>query len=218
MGAREFDRRRLLFLIAIMTHAVVFLIPILKKKSLGARKYYSVGMVKMNKSMLSNASSSDLEAKTVTNPNSPKQKTLDTPIHAVLNPKTSVASSQEPIPDAPKDRVDDGDGPKSLHNNSHAPTSKEQIAHLEMPGWEWDGSPEVNDDSSEIGKIIFEITVDDMGFVIGIRTVQKTVSPTVEHIYMDALARVTFSRSARTDMQQQSATTTGLVTFVLKSV
>ncbi|MCK5104532.1 MAG: hypothetical protein KAR17_17025, partial [Cyclobacteriaceae bacterium] len=54
---------------------------------------------------------------------------------------------------------------------------------LDLAGWRWDYEPNPNDKSKENGRIVFEIKVDDNGEVIGVRTLEKTVSPTVEQLY-----------------------------------
>ncbi|MEN0016584.1 MAG: hypothetical protein AAF706_03130, partial [Bacteroidota bacterium] len=56
-------------------------------------------------------------------------------------------------------------------------------AVLELPGWIWDQVPEPIDHTQETGKLIFEISVDDLGEVIAVKTLEKTVSPLAEQIY-----------------------------------
>ena len=42
---------------------------------------------------------------------------------------------------------------------------------LEMQGWIWDFEPDPQDKSSESGKIVFEITVDYYGEIVGLKTI-----------------------------------------------
>lgn len=90
-----------------------------------------------------------------------------------------------------------------------------QGASLQMEGWNWDYIPRPEDTSTESGKIVFQITIDDQGEVIGVRTLEKTVSPAVERLYQQAVERVTFSRTA--DNVRPTPTSTGRITFLIKS-
>lgn len=90
-----------------------------------------------------------------------------------------------------------------------------QGASLQMEGWNWDYIPRPDDPSSESGKIVFQITIDDQGEVIGVRTIEKTVSPAVERLYQQAVERVTFSRTA--DNIRPAATSAGRITFIIRS-
>lgn len=90
-----------------------------------------------------------------------------------------------------------------------------QGASLQMEGWNWDYIPRPDDPSSESGKIVFQITIDDQGEVIGVRTLEKTVSPAVERLYQEAVERVTFSRTA--DNIRPTATSIGRITFLIQS-
>lgn len=90
-----------------------------------------------------------------------------------------------------------------------------QGASLQMEGWNWDYIPRPDDTSNENGKIVFQITIDDQGEVIGVRTLEKTVSPEIERLYQEAIERVTFSRTA--DNIRPAAMSTGKITFIIKS-
>ena len=50
-------------------------------------------------------------------------------------------------------------------------------ASLQMAGWNWDNIPRPNDSSNENGRIVFEITIDDQGEIIGVRTIEKNGEP-----------------------------------------
>ncbi len=85
---------------------------------------------------------------------------------------------------------------------------------LLMAGWIWDFKPAPNDTSNEEGRIVFEIKIDDQGEIISIKTIEKSVSPTVERIYKAEVEKLTFSK---TDNLPPAPTSTGRITFIIKS-
>jgi periplasmic protein TonB len=92
--------------------------------------------------------------------------------------------------------------------------SKQTGALLELAGWMWDAAPQPQDDTDESGKIVFQITIDDLGEVIAVKTLEKTVSPLVENIYKDTLTKLNFSKT--TDDIAYAPTFTGKITFMLQ--
>lgn len=86
---------------------------------------------------------------------------------------------------------------------------------LDLAGWDWDFLPEPNDNSTENGKIVFQITIDGDGEIVGIKTLEKTVSPAVVKVYEDAVRELTFHKTA--DNKVAAATSTGKITFIIKS-
>ena len=88
-------------------------------------------------------------------------------------------------------------------------------ASLQMAGWDWDNLPRPEDSSNENGRIVFEITIDDQGEIIGVKTIEKTVSPTVERAYRRAVEQLTFSTT--TNNVRPAPTSTGRITFVIRS-
>ena len=88
-------------------------------------------------------------------------------------------------------------------------------ASLDMAGWVWDEKPEVNDKSSETGKIIFEIKIDDDGEVISVKNIYSTVSRSVTNLYEKAVYDLTFSTTSDTGIK--ATVTTGKIVFVIKS-
>ncbi len=88
-------------------------------------------------------------------------------------------------------------------------------ASLQMAGWNWDNIPRPNDSSNENGRIVFEITIDDQGEIIGVRTIEKTVSPTVERQYRLAVEQLTFSTT--NDNVRPAPTSTGRITFIIRA-
>lgn len=90
---------------------------------------------------------------------------------------------------------------------------KKSEATLELAGWKWDKVPNPDDASEECGKIVFEIKVDENGEIISIQTIEKTVTPMVEKVYVDALRGLTFSKTSQ--LQSFSSISTGKVSFIL---
>ncbi|MEL7001749.1 MAG: hypothetical protein AAFN93_03340 [Bacteroidota bacterium] len=86
---------------------------------------------------------------------------------------------------------------------------------LEMTGWNWDFRPDPKDNSSENGKIVFEVKIDDQGEILQIRQLESNVSPSVAKVYKEEVQKLTFSR---TDFNSiVPPTSTGRITFVIRS-
>lgn len=86
---------------------------------------------------------------------------------------------------------------------------------LDMAGWIWDFEPRPDDTSSENGKIIFEIKINDRGEITSVRTLEKTVTPGVEKIYREAVEELTFSPLSAN--ARPAASSTGKITFIIRS-
>ncbi len=86
---------------------------------------------------------------------------------------------------------------------------------LDLAGWRWDYIPNPNDQSKENGRIVFEIKVDESGEVVGVRTLEKTVSPAVEQLYRREVEKLTFSRIS--DNTIPAPISTGKITFIIQS-
>lgn len=86
---------------------------------------------------------------------------------------------------------------------------------LEIAGWNWDRTPNQKDTSNDNGFVIFEFKIDDEGYVTTIRTLKSTVSPQVTNFYKEQLRKTTFSTTS--DNARPAASTTGKVTFVIRS-
>ena len=65
---------------------------------------------------------------------------------------------------------------------------------LNVSGWGMGARPQVNDDSDESGRIVFEITVDDTGDIINVRVKESTVSQSVVEVYKRAVSRMTYPK------------------------
>jgi protein TonB len=86
---------------------------------------------------------------------------------------------------------------------------------LDLAGWRWDYIPNPDDRSQENGRIVFEIKVDDNGEIIGVRTLEKTVSPAVEQLYRREVEKLTFSPTS--DNTLPAPISTGKITFIIRS-
>jgi len=88
-------------------------------------------------------------------------------------------------------------------------------AMLDLAGWMWDFIPRPNDRSNEDGKIVFEVVVDDQGYLVSVRTIEKTVSPSVEKIYREEVEKLTFTTTS--ENTRPAPRSTGRITFLLRS-
>ena len=88
-------------------------------------------------------------------------------------------------------------------------------ASLDLAGWVWEKKPVVDDQSNEEGKIVFQITVDEEGEIVGIRTLEKTVSNKVERIYRTEVEKLTFLK--KRGYNAVAGTSTGTITFRIKN-
>lgn len=87
-------------------------------------------------------------------------------------------------------------------------------ARLDMAGWRWALKPNINDETDETGKIVFEIQVDEEGELVNIKTVERTVSPAVERACRAALEKTSFERTAA---GSAASISTGRVTFIIRA-
>lgn len=84
---------------------------------------------------------------------------------------------------------------------------------FDVSGWSMASRPNVNDDSDETGKIVFQITVDGSGDIISVKTRQTTVSPVVVDQYRKAVQRL----KLRPKGGATPPTATGTITFIITS-
>lgn len=88
-------------------------------------------------------------------------------------------------------------------------------ASLDMAGWAWEEIPKPKDTSNESGRLVFEITVDDNGEVVGIKTLERGVSAAVEAIYKAEVAKLYFQRNPPNSPAPPRSV--GKITFIIKS-
>jgi len=84
---------------------------------------------------------------------------------------------------------------------------------LNVSGWGMGARPQVNDDSDESGRIIFEITVDDTGDVINVRVKESTVRQSVVDVYKRAVNKMKLVRKS----SSVPSISKGTITFNIKS-
>lgn len=84
---------------------------------------------------------------------------------------------------------------------------------LNVSGWGMGARPQVNDDSDESGRIVFEITVDDTGDIVNVRVKESTVSQSVVDVYKRAVSRMKLVPKS----ENVPATSKGTITFNIKS-
>jgi len=124
-------------------------------------------------------------------------------------PKVETAKKTESTKDP---QIDD----RAIYKKSNSGSGTgNKGASLDLSGWMWDSKPSPNDQSDENGYIIFEIKVDEEGEIIGVKTIEKTVSPVVEQVYKESIRDLTFSRTA--DNSSSASISTGKITFIIQS-
>lgn len=101
---------------------------------------------------------------------------------------------------------------RAIYNSNMLSTCDQSKAWLELPGWKWDIAPNPNDTTEEFGKIVFEIRVDERGEIISLQTIEKTISPVAEKIYMESLRDLTFSKTSANPSMPVSV---GKITFII---
>ena len=61
---------------------------------------------------------------------------------------------------------------------------------LQMSGWAWADQPKIPElPDNENGKVIFEIECDESGDIIGIKTVERSLSPKAEQILKNEIRK-----------------------------
>ncbi|WP_462249763.1 hypothetical protein [Ekhidna sp.] len=103
---------------------------------------------------------------------------------------------------------------RAIYGSQGANTGNSEGAQLNLTGWIWDKAPIINDNSTDKGKIVFEITIDDKGEIR--RVIPKTYTVTLEVLkrYEKAVRELTFSP---TSLNKSAQLSTGIVTFTIKS-
>lgn len=87
-------------------------------------------------------------------------------------------------------------------------------ASLSLAGWMWDSQPNPKDESDETGKIIYEITVNNEGYINGIKLLESSVSPALERQYRLSIEQLSFSKTAQ---YQPAPLSKGTITFIIKT-
>ena len=103
---------------------------------------------------------------------------------------------------------------RALFNKNTSSSSGSKGSSLEMQGWVWDIEPNPIDNSRESGKIVFEIIVDYYGEIVGLKTIETTLSPNIEKIYREEIYKLTFSPTNNNNPAELSK---GKITFLIKN-
>jgi len=85
---------------------------------------------------------------------------------------------------------------------------------LEMAGWMWDNEPDPKETTSQSGKIVFEVIIDDRGNVTSVKPTSYTVSASLMRIYQAEVERLTFSKTSSGTAPPSSK---GKITFIIKA-
>ena len=86
---------------------------------------------------------------------------------------------------------------------------------LSMSGWAWADAPKVPDlPDNENGKVIFEIECDETGEIVGISTVERSLSPRSEQILKDEIRKNSLIRTSGGRAPERSK---GRIVFILKT-
>jgi|GEM_PF-1170249 len=85
---------------------------------------------------------------------------------------------------------------------------------LDMPGWNWEAPPTVNDKSSVTGKLVFEVKIDDEGEVISASRIYSDIADrSVISAYKNAVMDLIFEQE--NSSIDPPRITTGRITFVI---
>ena len=103
---------------------------------------------------------------------------------------------------------------RAIYGSQGTETDEEDGASLSLSGWKWDFKPKPEDDSEDIGKIVYKIAVDQDGYLIRIEVLTSTVSPATERKYRQAVEKLTFSKTSEYKPASQSY---GTLTFIIQS-
>ncbi|MEM1137034.1 MAG: hypothetical protein AAGI07_14450 [Bacteroidota bacterium] len=87
---------------------------------------------------------------------------------------------------------------------------------LDMPGWQWESPPVVNDKSAVTGKLVFEVKIDDEGEVIDAHRVYSSIADrNVIYAYKKAIEDLIFEQE--NDSVDPPRITTGRITFIIRA-
>ncbi len=147
-------------------------------------------------------------------PKTDPKKNNKPPSNTSGNSNSSPSKSNQG--DKPKKTGDQGDPKGSIDSKSLYGSQKGgNGSSYSLTGWKWDEVPSPDDNSNESGRIVFQITVDEEGEVIAVKTLQSTVTPAVRRKYEDAVYELTFSKTAQNS--NAAASSVGTVTFIIKA-
>jgi hypothetical protein len=120
-----------------------------------------------------------------------------------------------------KDKTGDKGDPKGTPDPNAAYTGKpgggaggDGLA-LSMAGWAWADDPKIPQlPDNEDGRIVFEIECDEDGEIVGIKTLERGLSPAAEQMLLQEIRRNSLVRTGGGQIPERSK---GKVVFVLKT-
>lgn len=131
---------------------------------------------------------------------------------SVMKPSETVPEEKNKNPSDGKEENKEIDE-RAIYGTQGAATGNAEGASLALSGWVWDFKPKPEDESDQLGKIVYKIVVDQDGYLVKIETVTSTVSPAVERKYRQAVEKLTFSKTAE---YKSASFSTGSITFIIK--
>jgi outer membrane biosynthesis protein TonB len=160
---------------------------------------------------------------------SPKKVEVEPAPTPVKNPSTtkSTPSAQSLFPSEKSGNTSNNNGNKpgtvgdmgKINGNPDArgiydgnPGKGKGGSSLDMAGWKWDSKPVVNDESTEEGKVKFQIKVDDEGNIISVTVLEKNISPALVKKYQKEVESLTFSKNGGSNGEGATGTITFLIT------
>lgn len=148
-----------------------------------------------------------------------EEKPVEETPEETLNPEATMPSASDSDPNLNKGE-EGGEGVAGKEEGSldgralMGELGSSKGASLQMAGWVWDSKPEPKDNSSESGKIVYKIKVDQDGYITSIELVSSTVSPVVALYYEQSIRRLTFSK---TNAYESAAESSGTITFIIRA-
>lgn len=85
---------------------------------------------------------------------------------------------------------------------------------LEMAGWQWDFKPDPKENTTESGKIVFLITIDERGEVTSVKPDTYTVSASLMKLYQAEVEKLTFTKTSSGPAPPSSQ---GKITFLIEA-
>jgi protein TonB len=163
----------------------------------------------------------------VTEPKEEKQKVVETPTEEKKVDASSVYKPAEKEGTQPvsqgddKDKTGDKGDPKGVPDPNAAYTGKAgggaggDGMSLNMAGWAWAEQPTIPQvpDNAD-GRIVFEIECDEHGEIVGIKTLERGLSPKAEQMLIEVIRNNSLVKTGGGDAPERSK---GRVVFILKT-
>ena len=171
-----------------------------------------------------------IPVETVKNPNPDvvqerKEETKPKSSNTNTTQKETSTTKQTTTQQGPTSSTSQGEtGEKGDQGNPEGDINKEALygepggggggSSLDFAGWVWDEAPKVKDSSSDTGEIVYEISVDENGYVVDVIKIRSTVSPAVEILYRNEVRKLTFTKISAGDPAPVSK---GKITFKIRA-